>query len=163
MSDVDGIYDRPPSSEGARVLNTFVPEDLGKVTFGAKSDVGTGGMESKVKSALWALEHGSSVVICNGMRHNSIRKIIDGQKIGTFFTQATPDATPVDILAKNGNQTYIFSFDMNSSFFISFYITFFFTRVSNMFIHGSDLIFKSFWVSKEKRSKVPFWTHIIAI
>jgi glutamate 5-kinase len=59
-------------------------------------------MESKVKSAMWALEHGSSVVICNGMRHNSIRKIVDGEKIGTFFTQATPDATPVDILAKNG-------------------------------------------------------------
>ena len=113
MSDVDGIYDRPPSSEGARVLSTFVPEDLGKVTFGAKSDVGTGGMESKVKSALWALEHGSSVVICNGMRHNSIRKIVDGQKIGTFFTQATPDATPVDILAKNGKHNSIFSFAMN--------------------------------------------------
>ena len=35
-------------------------------------------------------------------RHNSIRKIVDGQKIGTFFTHATPDATPVDIMAKNG-------------------------------------------------------------
>jgi delta-1-pyrroline-5-carboxylate synthetase len=102
MSDVDGIYDRPPAHEDARVLHTFVPEDLGKITFGTKSDVGTGGMESKVKSAMWALEHGSSVVICNGMKHNSIRKIIDGQKVGTFFTQAIPDATPVDILAKNG-------------------------------------------------------------
>jgi len=101
MSDVDGIYDRPPGHEGARVLHTFIPDDLNKVTFGTKSDVGTGGMESKVKSAMWALEHGSSVVICNGMKHNSIRKIIDGQKVGTFFTHATPDAAPVDIMAKN--------------------------------------------------------------
>ena len=51
MSDVDGIYDRPPSTEGARILHSFVPDDLGKITFGTKSDVGTGGMESKVKSA----------------------------------------------------------------------------------------------------------------
>ena len=68
MSDVDGIYDRPPSNEGARIIHSFIPDDLNKITFGVKSDVGTGGMESKVKSAMWALEHGSSVVICNGMR-----------------------------------------------------------------------------------------------
>jgi delta-1-pyrroline-5-carboxylate synthetase len=74
-------------------------------------------MESKVKSAMWALEHGSSVVICNGMRHNSIRKIIDGQKIGTFFTQATPDATPVDILAKNGSTS------MKNTFFNNIFFT----------------------------------------
>jgi delta-1-pyrroline-5-carboxylate synthetase len=28
MSDVDGIYDRPPSTEGARILHSFVPDDL---------------------------------------------------------------------------------------------------------------------------------------
>ena len=58
---------------------------------------------------MWALEHGSTVVICNGMKHNSIRKIVDGQKIGTFFTHATPDATPVDIMAKNGEFSPLFS------------------------------------------------------
>ena len=42
-------------------------------------------------------------------RHNSIRKIVDGQKIGTFFTHATPDATPVDIMAKNGEFSPLFS------------------------------------------------------
>merc|ERR1719403_268823 len=58
-------------------------------------------MESKVKSALWALEHGSSVVICNGMKHNTIRKIMDAEKIGSFFTRADNVGTPVEVMAQN--------------------------------------------------------------
>ena len=103
MSDVDGIYDKPPSHDNARVIHTFVPSDVGKVEFGAKSNVGTGGMESKVKSALWALDNGTSVVICNGMKYRSIRKIIDGEKVGTFFAKTTMGGQPAEILAKNGN------------------------------------------------------------
>lgn len=52
---------------------TFANQDLASIEFGEKSDVGTGGMESKVKSALYALDNGSSVVICNGMKYNTIR------------------------------------------------------------------------------------------
>ena len=73
MSDVDGIYDKPPSHDNARVIHTFIPTDLSKVEFGEKSNVGTGGMESKVNSALWALDNKCSVVICNGMKYNTIR------------------------------------------------------------------------------------------
>ncbi|TRY76870.1 hypothetical protein TCAL_03832 [Tigriopus californicus] len=101
MSDVDGIYDRSPSHEDARVMHNFNPVDLAKVEFGEKSDAGTGGMESKVRSALWALENGSSVVICNGMKYNTIRKIMRGDKVGSFFTKAEVDAMPVEVLAKN--------------------------------------------------------------
>ena len=57
-------------------------------------------MESKVKSALWALDNGCSVVICNGMKYNTIRKIMYGQKIGTFFSKST-HGEPTEILAKN--------------------------------------------------------------
>jgi delta-1-pyrroline-5-carboxylate synthetase len=53
------------------------------VNFGSKSESGTGGMESKVNSALWALDRGCSVVICNGMKFNNIRRVIEGQKVGT--------------------------------------------------------------------------------
>ena len=59
-------------------------------------------MESKVNSALWALDNGVSVVICNGMKYRSIRKIIDGEKVGTFFAKNTFDGAPAEILAKNG-------------------------------------------------------------
>ena len=101
MSDVDGIFDKPPAHDNARVIHTFIPSDYSKIEFGAKSDVGTGGMESKVNSALWALDNGCSVVICNGMKYNTIRKIVGGQKIGTFFAK-TVDGAPAEILAKNG-------------------------------------------------------------
>ena len=50
MSDIDGVYKKPPKSEDDdnRVLYTFIPSDLEMVKFGGKSNVGTGGMESKV-------------------------------------------------------------------------------------------------------------------
>ncbi len=98
MSDVDGIYNKPPAEEDARVIHEFGPKvrqqkkiykycliarkshntenclkDTSEVAFGEKSESGTGGMESKVQSALWAMENGSSVVICNGMKYNTIR------------------------------------------------------------------------------------------
>lgn len=103
MSDVDGMYTCPPSQEGARLIPTYTP-DLGEtIQFGQKSRVGTGGMDSKVKAATWALDHGVSVVICNGMQEKAIKTILAGRKIGTFFTDSSPTggATPVDVLAEN--------------------------------------------------------------
>ena len=102
MSDVDGIYNKPPSQDGARIMHTFVPSDLSTIEFGACSNVGTGGMESKVKSALWALDRGTSVVICNGMEYNTIRKIFAGQRTGSFFTNAEDESIPVEVMAQNG-------------------------------------------------------------
>jgi hypothetical protein len=80
-----------------------------RVKFGDKSDAGTGGMESKVRSALYALENGSSVVICNGMKYNTIRKVMAGEKVGSFFTKAAGDTIPVEVLAKNGKTLSLLS------------------------------------------------------
>ena len=102
MSDVDGIYNKPPSHDESRIMHTFVPSDLNTVEFGEKSDVGTGGMESKVKSALWALHNGTSVVICNGMTHNTIRRIFASERVGSFFTMSEDITVPVEVMAQNG-------------------------------------------------------------
>ena len=50
LSDIDGVYKNPPKSndDDNRILYTFIPSDLEMVKFGEKSNVGTGGMESKV-------------------------------------------------------------------------------------------------------------------
>ena len=93
MSDVDGIYDRPPKEEGANFLTYFNPKHISTLKFGEKSNVGTGGMESKVRSASYALDHGCSVIICNGMKYNTIRSIMAGNAIGTMFT-------PLDVAGK---------------------------------------------------------------
>jgi len=87
MSDVDGIYTKPPSQEGARLLCTYTPDMKDLVKFGKKSRVGTGGMDSKVKSAAWALDRGVCAVICNGMQDHAIKMILSGRRIGTFFTE----------------------------------------------------------------------------
>lgn len=107
MSDVDGIYTRPPSTEGSKLIHTYTP-DINGIVFGNKSRVGLGGMESKVKSATWALERGVSVVICNGMEDRAISNIIKGQRIGTFFTNSNlndPSVESAAIKAREGSRT----------------------------------------------------------
>jgi len=101
MSDVDGIYDRPPKDDGAQLLHYFNPKNTDKIKFGDKSNFGTGGMESKVKSAGFALDHGCSVIICNGMKYNTIRSIMAGENIGTMFSPLEVEGTSVSVLAKN--------------------------------------------------------------
>jgi len=101
MSDVDGIYDRPPKMDGAQLLHYFNPKNSDKIEFGEKSNVGTGGMESKVMSAGFALDHGCSVIICNGMKYNTIRSIMAGENIGTMFSPLENEVTSVSVLAKN--------------------------------------------------------------
>jgi len=100
MSDVDGIYDRPPKQDGANFLPYFNPLSINNIEFGEKSDLGTGGMESKVQSACYALNHGCTVVICNGMRYNTIRNIVSGQNIGTMFSFLETQGTNVESLAR---------------------------------------------------------------
>jgi len=108
MSDVDGIYNLPPWQDGAKMLHTFSSDLRGTIKFGQKSKVGTGGMDSKVNAALWAMDRGVAVVICNGTQEKAIKNIMSGRKIGTFFTQAAGSSTPIEVVAENGN---ILSFD----------------------------------------------------
>lgn len=90
LSDVDGIYTGPPDKPESVLIHTFHPDNFKNVQFGSKSRVGRGGMESKVRSSVWALERGTSVVIANGTGedYHIIRDIINGRNVGTFFTLA---------------------------------------------------------------------------
>ncbi|XP_034245461.1 delta-1-pyrroline-5-carboxylate synthase [Thrips palmi] len=100
MSDVDGIYTLPPDQEGARFLSTFTAEMAQSVRFGEKSRVGTGGMDSKVQAATWALDRGVCVVICNGMQEQAIKTILTGRKLGTFFTSGSASSASTDVVAE---------------------------------------------------------------
>ncbi|XP_030371538.1 delta-1-pyrroline-5-carboxylate synthase [Scaptodrosophila lebanonensis] len=103
MSDVDGIYNKPPWEDGAKLMHTYTSDDSRSIQFGQKSKVGTGGMDSKVKAATWALDRGVSVVICNGMQEKAIKTIIGGRKVGTFFTEGTENTNTVsvEVMAEN--------------------------------------------------------------
>lgn len=103
MSDVDGIYNKPPWEEGARFIHTFTSDMRNTIQYGKKSKVGTGGMDSKVNAATWALDRGVTVVICNGMQEKAIKTILGGRKVGTFFTDsAFGGSLPTEVIAENG-------------------------------------------------------------
>lgn len=48
-----GLFDSPPGSDDAKLIDIFYPGDQQSVTFGTKSRVGMGGMEAKVR--IWYL------------------------------------------------------------------------------------------------------------
>uniref|UniRef100_A0A6Q2ZCK2 Delta-1-pyrroline-5-carboxylate synthase n=1 Tax=Esox lucius TaxID=8010 RepID=A0A6Q2ZCK2_ESOLU len=94
LSDVEGLYDSPPGTDDAKLIDIFYPGDQQSIRYGSKSKVGIGGMEAKVKSALWALQGGTSVVIANGtdpkVTGHVITDIVEGKKVGTFFSEVKP-------------------------------------------------------------------------
>ena len=103
MSDVDGLFTAPPGTENSRLLHTFSAKAMSNqsIKFGKKSSVGLGGMDSKVQAALWSLEHGTSTVICNGCftKGNALSAVVDGKKVGTFFTDADVDSADASLQA----------------------------------------------------------------
>jgi len=104
MTNVNGIYDKPPTLEGARMMDTMSPHLASGLEYGEKSNVGVGGMDSKVKAAFYALEKGTNVVICNGLTPGAIKDIVNGRKIGTFFTDEVRNQIEVESLAKNAKK-----------------------------------------------------------
>lgn len=46
---ISGLFDSPPGSDDAKLIDIFYPGDQQSVTFGTKSRVGMGGMEAKVE------------------------------------------------------------------------------------------------------------------
>uniref|UniRef100_A0A087X8A4 Delta-1-pyrroline-5-carboxylate synthase n=1 Tax=Poecilia formosa TaxID=48698 RepID=A0A087X8A4_POEFO len=100
LSDVEGLFNSPPGTDDAKLLDIFYPGDQQSITYGTKSRVGIGGMEAKVKAALWALQGGTSVVIANGtnpkVTGQVITDIVEGKKVGTFFSEVKPAGPSVE-------------------------------------------------------------------
>ncbi|XP_062257160.1 delta-1-pyrroline-5-carboxylate synthase-like [Platichthys flesus] len=100
LSDVEGLYDSPPGTDDAKLIDIFYPGDQQSIKYGSKSRVGIGGMEAKVKAALWALQGGTSVVIANGthpkVTGHVITDIVEGKKLGTFFSEVKPAGPTVE-------------------------------------------------------------------
>ncbi|XP_035262065.1 delta-1-pyrroline-5-carboxylate synthase isoform X7 [Anguilla anguilla] len=112
LSDVEGLYDSPPGLDDAKLIDIFYPGDQQSITYGTKSRVGIGGMEAKVKAALWALQGGTSVVIANGthpkVTGHVITDIVEGKKVGTFFSEVKPAGPTVEQqaeMARHGGRT----------------------------------------------------------
>lgn len=90
LSDVEGLYDRAPSEEGARLISDVRgPEDLEQVRIGGvgSAGVGLGGMVTKVEAAQMATDAGIAVVLTSA---GHTAAAVAGEPVGTFF-HATGD------------------------------------------------------------------------
>jgi delta-1-pyrroline-5-carboxylate synthetase len=89
LTDVEGVYDRPPTDPNAKMLTMYMPNSS-EVAIGAKSAQGRGGMGSKIDAASAAVRQGSmcsACVVASGSDLNSIRAILGSDpKYGTRGT-----------------------------------------------------------------------------
>ncbi len=88
LSDIDGLYTADPHKDENAVLLHIVSEitpEIEEMTGGVGSNLGTGGMATKIKAAKIANAAGTDVVIANGSNPDIIYDIIDGKEIGTKF------------------------------------------------------------------------------
>ena len=87
FSDIDGLYSSDPRSNPDAELISRV-EDISKVEGNAgdtATNVGTGGMVTKLEAAKIANGAGISMLIANGNNIDSLYDIIDGKEVGTLF------------------------------------------------------------------------------
>jgi len=87
LSDVPGLYDRPPSEEGAALLSRVeaVTAEVRGMAGGSVSGVGSGGMATKLNAALAAGVAAIPLVVADGKRENVLRDILAGREVGTLF------------------------------------------------------------------------------
>jgi glutamate 5-kinase len=87
LSDVDGLYDRPPHHPDA-VLLPLVEKIDGRVRImvaeGSSSGMGSGGMASKLDAADIATRAGIGLTICSGLRDHPLAAL-DAGGPSTFF------------------------------------------------------------------------------
>jgi glutamate 5-kinase len=85
LTDVDALYDAPPSRPGARRITTVTgPADLEAVQVsGRGSAVGTGGMVTKLDAAAIATGSGIPVMLTSAA---NVEPALAGEAVGTWFT-----------------------------------------------------------------------------
>ncbi|MCT9858005.1 glutamate 5-kinase [Priestia megaterium] len=88
LSDIDGFFDsdptKNPNSKLMKVIDGITPE-LENFAGDSGTDVGTGGMVTKLTAAKTATSAGVSLILANGKEPSILRDIIEGQEIGTLF------------------------------------------------------------------------------
>ena len=85
LTDVDGLHDAPPRAGGARIpLVRDVDREAAPVA-GAASDIGTGGMASKVQAAKIAGRSGVPTGVVRG-GPGILTRALAGDDVGTLFT-----------------------------------------------------------------------------
>ncbi len=92
LSDVDGLYTRPPGDADAK----FIPQvekitpEIEAMAGTAATDVGSGGMVTKIEAAKIAVGAGANMVIAAGGGLHPLKRIAAGERCTWFKSTATP-------------------------------------------------------------------------
>lgn len=87
LSDIDGLYDENPKvNPNAKLIKSVeeINDEIISLASGV-SDGGRGGMEAKLKAAKLVTRFGGKVLIANGKQPYVIKRIFDGEDLGTMF------------------------------------------------------------------------------
>lgn len=88
LSDIDGFYDDDPNINKNAKLIHEVNEISAEVKTSAKgviSNIGTGGMTTKINAANICLDAHINMIIAAGQNPQILYQILKGEQIGTFF------------------------------------------------------------------------------
>ena len=88
LSDIDGLYTANPNTNpDAKLIHRVekITPEIVEIAGGKGSELGTGGMSTKIKAAEFANGHGIDMVVANGTEPQILYDIVDGGDIGTRF------------------------------------------------------------------------------
>lgn len=88
LSDIDGLYDsNPKNNPDAKLISKVyeIDDNIRNMGGGKGSELGTGGMETKIHAAEIATGGGIDMVIANGSNPEILYDIVEGRPSGTRF------------------------------------------------------------------------------
>ena len=88
LTDVDGLYTANPARDaGARKLDTVlaVTEEIERLAWARDSEVGVGGMVTKLQAAQKAAAAGIPMIIGSGREEGVLARALAGETVGTYF------------------------------------------------------------------------------
>ena len=88
LSDIDGLYTADPHKDpNAKLLHCVeqVTDEIEALAGGVGSDLGTGGMATKLRAAKMVTANGCDMVITNGEHPENLYAIVEGKSIGSRF------------------------------------------------------------------------------
>ncbi len=93
LSDIDGLYTADPTRDATA---QFIPEvraitpDIERMAGGASSDVGSGGMATKIAAAKIAIGAGCHMSVSLGRDAHPVRRLEEGARCTWFYPSANP-------------------------------------------------------------------------
>ena len=88
LSDIDGLYTADPHTHPEATLISEIPaltQEILSLAGGAGSDLGTGGMSTKLHAAAICTDAGCDMIIANGSTPSILYDIAEGKPVGSRF------------------------------------------------------------------------------